>query len=192
MTINTSTRDRILDAAELLFDKNGFESTSTRQIAVAAEANSAAPNFHFSTKENLIREVFRRRMLPLVEERLRRLGQILESSEIPDPGAVYDSFVDPLIELNDSKDKNKRAFLRLLARNTLTPRPEFVDLMKSDLADYVDAYAKALSLALPGVKPKLVRTRFDLAMATIARAFSDASVSSQKEARGFVLAGLSR
>lgn len=186
------TSTRILDAAELLFEQNGFESTSTRQIAEAAEANSAAPNFHFSSKENLIKEVFRRRMEPLVEERLVGLQQTLEASDIPDLGSIYDSFVDPLIKLRKSRDKNKQAFLRLLARNTLAPRAEFNDLLRTDLANYVDAYAKALSKALPNIAPAVVRTRFDLAMATIARAFTETSANTQKEAREFVLAGLSR
>ena len=95
MTKAKPTKDRILDAAELLFEQHGFEATSTRLIATAAEANSAAPNFHFSTKENLIKEVFRRRMEPLVAERMRLLQQVLDSASEPDIGAIYDSFVSP-------------------------------------------------------------------------------------------------
>jgi len=186
------TNVRILDAAELLFEENGFEATSTRQIAQAAEANSAAPNFHFESKENLIKEVFRRRMEPLVEDRLMRLQRILLASDKPDLGSIYDSFVEPLIELRKSRDKNKQAFLRLLARNTLAPRVEFTELLKTDLAPYVDAYTEALSKALPNIDPAVVRTRFDLALATIARGFSDGDESTHNEAREFVLAGLSR
>lgn len=184
------TKDRILDASELLFEQNGFEATSTRQIAQAANANSAAPNFHFSSKENLIKEVFRRRMVPLVEERLSRLQQALDGPDTPDLEAIYDSFVDPLIELRKSTDKNKQAFLRLLARNTLAPRAEFTELLKTDLVDYVDTYSKALSKALPHLPPGVVRTRFDLAMATIARGLSDGRTNTHKEVREFVLAGL--
>lgn len=186
------TNARILDAAELLFELNGFEATSTRQIAQAAEANSAAPNFHFSSKENLIKEVFRRRMEPLVEDRLKRLQRILETSNEPDLGSIYDSFVEPLIELRKSRDKNKQAFLRLLARNTLAPRPEFTELLTTDLAPYVESYTDALTQALPNIAPAVVRIRFDLAMATIARGFSSAGINTHEETRGFVLAGLSR
>ena len=105
-TIRTS--ERILNAAELLFEKHGFEATSIRQIAEAAQANSAAPNFHFTTKENLIKEVFRRRMQPLVQARLELLRNVLSENPKASVGGIYDSFVEPLIELNKSTDKNKQ------------------------------------------------------------------------------------
>tara|TARA_R110002072_G_scaffold46082_1_gene127823 strand:- start:2008 stop:2592 length:585 start_codon:yes stop_codon:yes gene_type:complete len=184
------TRERILDAAELLFEQHGFETTSTRQIAEAAEANSAAPNFHFTSKENLVKEVFRRRMEPLVEKRLELLQKVLDASRKPDVGAIYDSFVSPLVELRKSSNKNEQAFLSLLARNTLAPRKEFIELLEMELADYVNAYVKALSLALPHLTRATVRTRFDLSMATIARAFNHPKAKVDKEARTFILAGL--
>jgi len=184
------TKERILDAAELLFEQNGFDSTSTRQIADKASANSAAPNFHFGTKDNLIREVFQRRMKPLVEQRLKLLQQTLEVSDVPDIGAIYDSFVDPLIKLRRSPDKNKQAFLQLLARNTLAPHKEFTTLLETDLADYISAYAAALNKALPKLRSKEIRVRFDLAMATIACACNHPEAKVDKAARDFVLAGL--
>ena len=55
------TRQRILDAAESLFTESGFDATTLRQITGAAEVNLAAVNYHFGSKEELIREVFRRR-----------------------------------------------------------------------------------------------------------------------------------
>lgn len=184
------TRERILDAAELLFEQGGFDSTSTRQIAEKACANSAAPNFHFGTKDNLIKEVFRRRMVPLVKQRLMLLQQAIEGVNEPDVGAIYDSFVDPLIALRQSPDKNEQAFLRLLARNTLAPHKEFTALLETDLADYVGAYTTALKSALPKLKPKVVRMRFDLAMATIARAYNYPEGKADQVAREFVLSGL--
>ncbi|MBL4679351.1 MAG: TetR/AcrR family transcriptional regulator [Pseudomonadales bacterium] len=184
------TKERILDAAELLFEERGFESTSTRRIAEAANANSAAPNFHFTSKENLIKEVFRRRMGPLVEQRMSLLTSVLKNQDKPDVAAIYDSFVDPLIELRQGSDKNKQAFLLLLARNALAPRKEFNELLETELMDYVTAYAKALQQVLPHLKPRTISLRFDLAMATIARAFNDPEGNMDKVVKQFVLAGL--
>jgi AcrR family transcriptional regulator len=62
--INVSdTRERILDVAERLFMENGYEATSMRMITGAAEVNLAAVNYHFGSKEALLREVFRRRLV---------------------------------------------------------------------------------------------------------------------------------
>ena len=57
-----STKDRILGAAEELFAQHGFGGTSLRQVTSRADVNIAAVNYHFGSKENLVNEVFRRRM----------------------------------------------------------------------------------------------------------------------------------
>ena len=57
-----STKDRILGAAEELFAQHGFAGTSLRQVTSRADVNIAAVNYHFGSKENLVNEVFRRRM----------------------------------------------------------------------------------------------------------------------------------
>lgn len=47
------TKARILEVASTLFAENGFEGTSIRDIASAAEVNLAAVNYHFKNKNNL-------------------------------------------------------------------------------------------------------------------------------------------
>lgn len=53
------TKTRILDAACELFSRQGYQDTTTQQICEAAEANIAAVHYHFQSKENLYREVWR-------------------------------------------------------------------------------------------------------------------------------------
>ena len=59
------TRERILCAAEALFMEHGYASTSLRLITARANVNLAAVNYHFGSKQALIREVFERRLGPL-------------------------------------------------------------------------------------------------------------------------------
>ena len=61
-TPHFSTKDRILSAAEALFAEFGFVGTSLRQVTSRADVNLAAVNYHFGSKDNLVAEVFRRRM----------------------------------------------------------------------------------------------------------------------------------
>ena len=61
-TTHFNTKDRILGAAEELFAQYGFAGTSLRQVTSRADVNIAAVNYHFGSKENLVNEVFRRRM----------------------------------------------------------------------------------------------------------------------------------
>ena len=51
------TREKLMKAALLLFAKQGYDGTSTKQICEAAGANIAAITYHFETKENLLNTI---------------------------------------------------------------------------------------------------------------------------------------
>ena len=89
----TSTQDRLLDAAEVLFADQGF-STSLRSITASAGVNLAAVNYPCGSKDVLIQEVFARRLEPLNRERLRLLDE-LESAE-PDVVPSLERIVEAL------------------------------------------------------------------------------------------------
>ena len=48
-----STKNKILDAAEVLFADKGFNGTSLREITSYAEVNLAAVNYHFGSKKGV-------------------------------------------------------------------------------------------------------------------------------------------
>lgn len=53
------TKEKIMEAARVLFADHGYEGTSVREIAKAAEVNVASVNYYFSSKENLFLEILR-------------------------------------------------------------------------------------------------------------------------------------
>ena len=55
-----STRDKILDTALTLFNKEGTSSVSTNHIAEAAGISPGNLYYHFHNKEEIIRELFER------------------------------------------------------------------------------------------------------------------------------------
>ena len=61
------TRNRLLDAARGLFARRGYEGTTVRDIAEAAEANLAAVGYHFGSKEGLYAEVLRSQVAPIAD-----------------------------------------------------------------------------------------------------------------------------
>ncbi|MGG6373842.1 TetR family transcriptional regulator, partial [Stenotrophomonas muris] len=94
-----STKDRILGAAEELFAQHGFAGTSLRQVTSQADVNIAAVNYHFGSKENLVNEVFRRRMDEMTGARLSQL----ERARAEHPGQlrpVLAAFVEPALALS--------------------------------------------------------------------------------------------
>ncbi|OGF58757.1 MAG: hypothetical protein A2Y62_09600 [Candidatus Fischerbacteria bacterium RBG_13_37_8] len=52
-----TTRDKIMQAAEVLFMKKGFKATTIRTIAKEAKVNIALINYHFKSKEELYKEL---------------------------------------------------------------------------------------------------------------------------------------
>jgi len=56
-TSKTQIRDKILRATEKLFAKKGFSSTTTREIAKAANVNNALIHYYFNGKKELYKSV---------------------------------------------------------------------------------------------------------------------------------------
>lgn len=65
-----STRDRILDAATILFADKGFDGVSTRELARAVGVSIATLHYHIGAKQDLYNEVVQR--LNATEDRLVR------------------------------------------------------------------------------------------------------------------------
>jgi AcrR family transcriptional regulator len=110
--VGARTRADILNAAERLFAENGPSAVSIRAIAGAAKVNLAAVNYHFVSKDRLFEEVFRRRVLPLNEERLALLEQAMRAAgpgELPTLEAVVEAFVAPPMRLAAEASSSARA-----------------------------------------------------------------------------------
>ena len=73
MPSDPDTRTAILDAAEVLFARQGFAATTIKQIGAAAAVNSALLYYYFDDKETLYRATLRRLLDALVGEGMRRL-----------------------------------------------------------------------------------------------------------------------
>ncbi|MBV1871333.1 MAG: TetR family transcriptional regulator [Gammaproteobacteria bacterium] len=74
----STTAERILDAAQILFATKGFSETSLRHITSKAGVNLAAVNYHFGSKEKLMQAVFERTLTPFcdnLEKQLLTHGQ---------------------------------------------------------------------------------------------------------------------
>jgi AcrR family transcriptional regulator len=74
------TKQKILDAAQHLFAREGFQSTSLRAITKRAGVNIAAINYHFGSKESLLKAVIERHLTPLNQMRKERLEKAREKA----------------------------------------------------------------------------------------------------------------
>jgi AcrR family transcriptional regulator len=119
-----ATRDRILDAAEYLFARDGFHFASMRAITTEAQANLAAVNYHFGSKEALLEEVLKRRLVPLNAIRQERLEDVrdraLSEGRAPEPEEVLEAFIVPTFQFC-CQDPGAENFSTLIGRAIAEP-----------------------------------------------------------------------
>ena len=170
----TDTRERILDAAGRLFMAHGYEGTSMRMITGDAEVNLAAVNYHFGSKEALLREVFRRRLSWLNRVRLEALDRLeAEAQGGPiKPSAILEAFFGTLLKMGSDESLGGMTFLRLLGR-TLTEPADFIrTFFAGEYAEVIERYKRALFRALPEVPPEEIIWRFHLMLGAMSYAIA--------------------
>ena len=172
------TRERILRAAEALFMDRGFASTSLRMITARAKVNLAAVNYHFGSKEELIREVFGRHLAPLNQARIAYLDR-LEATAGGQPLSlekIIEAIVTPPLLVSRDPLKGGAVFLRLLGRAFSEPTEHMREFLPAQYREVVVRFKQALVRALPHVpEPELVwRMHFMFGAMSYAMAGNDA------------------
>ncbi|MBU1361267.1 MAG: TetR family transcriptional regulator [Gammaproteobacteria bacterium] len=143
------TRTHLLDVAEELFAQHGFNATSTRMVATIAKINLGSLHYYFNSKEALYLEVFRRRGVPLVAERLRRLeaAQARAGSSPVPVRELLRCFVEPFLET--SMRRVPPAFTQLHCRLQSEP-VDLAMLVRASIYNestrtFVQAFARTLA-----------------------------------------------
>ena len=166
-----STKDRILYAAEELFAQQGFASTSLRQVTSRADVNIAAVNYHFGSKENLVNEVFRRRMDDMSRERLAALQQAVEAR----PGElepILAAFVEPALAMAQDRHGGG-AFIRVIARAYAESNDSLRKFLSDQYGHVLREFAKALAACMPGLGKEALYWRLDFLSGALTYAMAD-------------------
>lgn len=166
-----STKDRILGAAEELFAQYGFAGTSLRQVTSHADVNIAAVNYHFGSKENLVNEVFRRRM---DEMTAARLGQ-LEQARSQQPGelrAVLAAFVEPALAMAQDRQSGG-AFVRVIARAYAEKNDNLRKFLSDHYGHVLREFGKAIGACVPGLSKEELYWRLDFLAGALTYAMAD-------------------
>ena len=170
-THHFSTKDRILSAAEALFARQGFAATSLRQVTSRADVNIAAVNYHFGSKENLVNEVFRRRMDQMSEERLAALK--VACCERPgELEPVLAAFVEPALAM--AQDRHGGAdFVRVIARAYAKSNDGLRKFLSDRYGHVLREFAKAITGCVEGLGKEELYWRLDFLAGALVYAMSD-------------------
>ena len=154
-----STKGALLDAAERLFAEAGVDATSLRAITQAAGANLASVNYHFGSKEGLVRAVLARRIGPLNRERIARLEQSERDGASPALDQVVRAFVAPTLEMVRS-EAGGPAFARFVVRAFTEPNPALRSMLEEQFREVVARFTAVLARCLPELPAEDVHWRF--------------------------------
>jgi AcrR family transcriptional regulator len=117
------TRRRLLDAAEELFARQGFDGTSIRDLVTSAGCkNIAAVNYHFGDKRELYEELFRSRLREMRESRLKAIAEVMDKKNKPTLEKLLKEYaVDFLKPFKDPQRSQRfmQLFFRELAEQRL-------------------------------------------------------------------------
>lgn len=165
-----STKDRILTAAEELFAQHGFAGTSLRQVTSRADVNIAAVNYHFGSKENLVNEVFRRRMDEMSRQRLSALRTAVKDH----PGElepILAAFIEPALAV--AQDRQGGAFTRMLARAYAEKNDALRRFLSEHYGHVLREFAKAIAACMPELGKDSLYWRLDIVVGALTYAMAD-------------------
>lgn len=155
-------KERLIDAAEILFAEKGFDSVSVRDITKAAKANVAAVNYHFGSRDQLVNAILSRYILPINEERLLRLDQAERthgSKPLPIE-LIIDAFARPLITAVHKSDHSEKLFFKLLGRTFTQQNQGLPAEIEAQFSVLIHRFIRALSKSLPNLPTEELIWRF--------------------------------
>ncbi|WP_262695385.1 TetR/AcrR family transcriptional regulator [Kordiimonas aquimaris] len=147
-------KDRILDAAEALFAKHGFDGVSMRMVADSAEVDLALSSYHFGNKRGLFDAVLMRRAEVWNTARLDALEKLKSEAGTNGPSVeeIIDAFLRPMLANGYQDDPGWRHYFELVAQ--VNSSFEWGgQLMTKYFDPVVRKFMDALKQALPDADP---------------------------------------
>jgi AcrR family transcriptional regulator len=167
------TKDRILDAAEMLFARDGYSGTSMRAVTSEAGVNLASVNYHFGSKEALLVAAFDRLAAPVNKERLAALDALEADGKEPTLEEILEAFLLPALRLVvDLGDRGLMA-TRFLGRVAADPTPAVQQMILSEFDVVSERFMVAIGAALPGLGQDELGWRFKLMVGVLIHVQSD-------------------
>ncbi|OBU34550.1 TetR/AcrR family transcriptional regulator [Photobacterium kishitanii] len=148
-----ATKNRILDAAELLFAEHGFKETSLRTITTAASANLASVNYHYGDKKGLIRAVLSRYLELFIPAFKMELLALHQRDEF-DMNDVFLCTKRPLLRLNSFKNNGTTIFMSLISHGYTDVQGHLRWFITTHYDDVIQLFIGAVRRAYPCLDPE--------------------------------------
>ncbi|WP_421350063.1 TetR/AcrR family transcriptional regulator [Aeromonas veronii] len=160
------TKNRILDAAEVLFAERGFADTSLRLITSEADVNLASVNYHFGSKKELIQAVLDRYLSLFMPDLDGRLRVLMEQEQLT-LLQLFESFVEPLMKLSAVRANGPAIFMQLLGRGYIDSQGHLRRFITAHYGPILQRITQAISKANPALSPADLFWRLHFTLGTV-------------------------
>jgi len=134
--VSEETKKRIIKAAGEIFGHKGFQKTTIRDIACAANVNLAAVNYHFGGKQELYRIVIE----DIFKKGFEKFPSTPDDPDRYTPEKKLHWFIRSAIYrfLSNEGWQGMTGPGRLIAREFLNPSPAFADMIDTQIKPHKD------------------------------------------------------
>jgi AcrR family transcriptional regulator len=154
------TRNMVFAAAERLFAVHGFQKVSVRDITAEAGVNLASVNYHFGSKDALLRTAELNRM------RARLLHEATDAhGGKPPVRAILEALISPPVLWLDPKG-DRMISVQFIIRSRSEGTEEMREALRSDVS-HLRRFADALLAARPDLPPEEVYWRLHFVLGMI-------------------------
>lgn len=123
-----TAKGRILRAAEALFAESGLDAVSLREVATqAGQKNTNAVQYHFGSKEGLVRAIWERHAAGIEARRAALLEQAGDALTLEQ---VVEMLVSPVVAKLDDPDGG-REYLLIMSQLVSNPRQNILSIHKT-------------------------------------------------------------
>lgn len=150
-----SVRDRLLDAAEVLFCENGFDGVSVRDLTGKANCNVAAVNYYFGGKDKLYQEMFKRQVQEIA---YRQMARINEAMATPNPtleSVLREIIRMPLLAAYEKQQRGR--VMRLMVREVLNKTVHGETILETFHTQMMTHAVQALRTLVPQLDDRKAR-----------------------------------
>ncbi|MFP6563695.1 MAG: TetR/AcrR family transcriptional regulator [Myxococcota bacterium] len=174
---HTDTKERLLEATLRLFAEGGLQGTSMRAVTQAAGTSVSAANYHFGSKEAMLRAALRLRAEPLNQLRIDALEEVVAGAPRPSVEAVVGAFLRPVFEVRAASAGQGELGRNFAARLYMEPEASVSQIRHEVFERVNECFRAALARALPGVGSDTVALGQRLSVAVLVHVVSNTSAS---------------
>ena len=154
---NQNTKLEFLSAAEEIFCEQGYKGTTIRAIATKAGANLGALQYYWGSKQELFRDLFKRRFHPLHQENLQDLKAIDKNTpegEIPNVELILRCLINLTLASDDNTAAHaiERPSHKLYGRAMTDPSPVVLKEMNSIFEEATQLFIDLMKRACPNLQ----------------------------------------